>query len=119
MRSTTDRPKTPTQRNPQQRGINPLAGLDRVIHEPARLMIMAVLSVVDSGDFIFLMNQTGLSWGNLSAHIARLEKAGYIEVVKSFNDRRPNTMLRLTMKGREAFRQYRKQMKFVLDDLLE
>ena len=94
-----------------------LEGVDRIIHEPARLMIMAVLYVVTGADFTFLMAQTGLSWGNLSSHMSKLEEAGYIEVVKDFIKRRPPTMLRLTQAGRAAFREYRQTMKQVLDDL--
>jgi DNA-binding MarR family transcriptional regulator len=97
--------------------LQPIADLDRLIHEPARLMILAVLYVVESADFTFLMRQTGLTWGNLSSHMSRLEEAGYIEVEKTFKGRRPNTMLRLTEDGRSAFRDYRHSLKQVLDDL--
>jgi DNA-binding MarR family transcriptional regulator len=93
--------------------------VDRLIHEPARLMLMALLYVLESADFTFLMAQTGLSWGNLSSHMSKLETAGYIAVAKDFVDRRPRTMLRLTDPGRAAFRQYRQTMKGVLDDLPE
>lgn len=99
--------------------VGSLGEVDRVIHEPARLMIMAVLYVVQSADFTFLMAQTGLSWGNLSSHMSKLEEAGYIEVEKNFVKRRPHTMLRLTEAGRTAFRGYRQKMKQVLDDLLD
>jgi DNA-binding MarR family transcriptional regulator len=89
---------------------SPVDGIDRVIHEPARLMIMAHLYVVDSADFLFLMRQTGLTFGNLSSHMAKLEAAGYIEVVKDFIERKPHTMLRVTKKGRLAFDEYRRGM---------
>ncbi len=92
-----------------------LTEIDRVIHEPARLAIMALLYVIESADFTFLMNQTGLSWGNLSTHMTKLEEAGYIEVEKSFKGRRPNTNLRLTPAGRDAFREYRQKMKHALE----
>jgi DNA-binding transcriptional ArsR family regulator len=88
-----------------------IADVDRVIHEPARLMILANLIVVESADFIFLMNQTGLTWGNLSSHLAKLEEAGYVKVDKEFVGRKPHTMLRLSEEGRKAFDLYRKQMK--------
>jgi DNA-binding MarR family transcriptional regulator len=91
--------------------------IDRLVHEPARLMLMAVLFVIDSADFTFLMNQTGMTWGNLSAHMSKLEEAGYLEVEKSFKGKRPNTMLRLTPQGRAAFQAYRLKMKQVLDNL--
>ena len=99
--------------------LSTLTRVDRLVHEPARLAVIALLYVVDSADFTFLMNQTGLTWGNLSAHLSKLEEAGYIEVEKSFKGRRPNTNLRLSEVGREAFRAYRQSMKLALDDLLE
>jgi DNA-binding MarR family transcriptional regulator len=96
-----------------------LESVNRLIHEPARLMIMAVLYVIHKADFTFLMTQTGLSWGNLSSHMSKLEKGGYIEIEKGFKARRPRTMLRLTDLGRSAFREYRRKMKQILDDLPE
>lgn len=95
------------------------AEIDRLVHEPARLMLMAVLYVIDSADFTFLMNQTGMTWGNLSAHMSKLEEAGYLQVEKTFKGKRPNTMLRLTPQGRAAFQTYRQTMKQVLDGLPE
>jgi DNA-binding transcriptional ArsR family regulator len=97
--------------------LQPIADIDRIIHEPARLMILALLYVVESGDFTFLMRQTGLTWGNLSSHMSKLEEAGYIEVEKEFVGRKPHTMLHLTDEGRAAFQAYRQSMKQVLDDL--
>jgi len=97
--------------------LQPLAEIDRVIHEPARLMIVAYLYVVESADFTFLMRQTGLTWGNLSSHMSKLEEAGYVEVEKAFVERKPRTMLRLTDAGRAAFRDYRKRMEQVLGDI--
>ena len=94
-----------------------LADLDRLVHEPARLAVMSLLYVVESADFTFLMNQTGLTWGNLSAHMSKLEEAGYLEVEKSFKGRRPNTNLKLTKQGREAFREYGRKMRQVFKDL--
>jgi len=91
--------------------------IDKLIHEPARLMIMAQLYVVDEADFIFLMRQTGLTWGNLSSHLSKLEEAEYIEVQKEFLDKKPRTILKLTKKGRESFREYRRAMDHVLSDL--
>jgi DNA-binding transcriptional ArsR family regulator len=64
-------------------------------------------------NFTFLMNQTGLTWGNLSAHMSKLEEAGYLEVEKSFKGRHPNTSLKLTSLGREAFQEYARKMKQV------
>jgi DNA-binding MarR family transcriptional regulator len=99
--------------------LSKLVEIDRVIHEPARLVVLAVLYVVECADFTFLINQTNLSWGNLSTHMSKLEEAGYIEVEKSFKGRRPNTSLRLTPAGREAFQSYRHDLKQMLDGLPE
>lgn len=93
--------------------------IDKVIHEPARLMIMANLYVVENTDFTFLMNQTGLTWGNLSSHLAKLEKAGYVAVEKTFVGKRPYTMLHLTNNGRTAFQEYRQKMMRVFTELPE
>ena len=98
-------------------GLQPIADIDRTIHEPARLMILALLYVVESADFLFLLRQTGLTRGNLSSHMSRLEAAGYIDIEKEFVDRKPHTMLRLTDEGRAAFREYRQSMKQVFDHL--
>ena len=94
-----------------------LSNIDRVIHEPARLLILAYLSVVESADFLFLMNQTNLTRGNLSSHLSKLEAAGYVEIKKEFVDKIPRTLLRLTEQGKNAFQEYRRNMKQVLDSL--
>ena len=95
------------------------ANIDRLVHEPARLTILAHLYVVECADFLFLMRQTGLTWGNLSSHLSKLEAAGYIEIEKKFNGKKPSTMLRITAKGRNAFLDYRRSMKQALDQLPE
>lgn len=99
--------------------VNSLDEVDRLIHEPARLKLIALLYVLESADFTFLMSQTGMTWGNLSSHMTKLENGGYLEVEKTFKGRRPNTMLRLTDKGREAFKTYRTQMTQFFDDVPE
>lgn len=99
--------------------LQPLAEIDRVIHEPARLLILAYLSVVESADFLFLMNQTKLTRGNLSSHLSKLEAAGYVEIKKEFVEKIPRTLLRLTEQGRKAFHEYRRNMRQVLDSLSE
>lgn len=91
--------------------------IDKLIHEPARLLMMAHLYVVEKADFTYLMRQTGLTWGNLSSHMSKLEEAGYIEVTKTFQDKRPNTMLALTELGRTAFQEYRQQMLGMLNSI--
>lgn len=84
--------------------------IERLIHEPARLKIVAYLSVVESADFVFLISRTGLTMGNLSAHMSKLEQAGYIDVEKEIKNNRPHTTLSLTETGRRAFEQYRATM---------
>jgi DNA-binding MarR family transcriptional regulator len=101
----------------RKEGTNPLSikNIDRTIHEPARFFIMAHLAVVDSMDFLFLMNQTQLTQGNLSAHLSKLESADYIRIKKEFVNKKPRTLLRITEKGKAAFRAYRERMKELLE----
>ena len=80
---------------------------------------MAQLYVVQSADFTFLLHQTEMTAGNLSAHIRKLEEAGYIEVTKEFIERKPHTALALTRKGRDAFKQYRRDIKQIAEKLPE
>jgi len=94
-----------------------IAGIDRLIHEPARYLIMAYLFVVESADALFLQRQTGLTWGNLSSHLSKLEDAKYVDIKKEFLDKKPHTMLQLTDDGRKAFKQYRLNMKQALEDM--
>lgn len=99
--------------------IKPLADIDPLIHAPARLMVLTYLYVVDSIDFVYLKRVTDLSWGNLSRHLSKLEEAGYVEMEKSFQDKKPHTMIRLTEQGRKAFRAYKDNLGQVLDSLPE
>ena len=98
-------------------GVQPIKTVDKVIHEPARLNIMAHLYVIDSADFLFMMRQTGLTFGNLSAHMSKLEAAGYIKIIKEFVGKKPHTMLKITEKGKQAFNEYRKQMKQFFNEI--
>jgi len=98
-------------------GTHPLADIDRVVHGPARLMVMTSLYVLESADFVFLVNMTGLTWGNLSSHLTRLEEAGYVDIEKKVAGRRVNTMVSMTDAGRAAFKAYKRQMQEVLDEL--
>lgn len=90
--------------------------IDRIVHEPARLKIMSHLFIVESGDFVYLMRTTGLTRGNLSSHMTKLEAAGYVNVKKEFVDRKPVTLLSLTKKGRSALTDYRETMAQVLEN---
>ena len=91
--------------------------IDRIIHEPARFLIIAYLFVVESADFLFLLRQTGLTRGNLSSHLSKLEEVGYVNIEKKFEGKIPRTLLRLTKNGRKAFQIYRQNMRNVLEDL--
>ncbi len=84
--------------------------LDRIIHEPGRLLIVALLAGVKEADFLYLQKQSGLTKGNLSSHIAKLEEAGYVEVEKKFKGKMPLTILRLTRAGRGAFLLYKQNL---------
>jgi DNA-binding MarR family transcriptional regulator len=97
--------------------LHPLADIDQVIHASARLMVLTYLYVVESADFVFLKNMTGLTWGNLSTHLTKLEEAGYIAINKGFKGKKPHTTISLTKQGRTAFREYKKSLQQVLDDL--
>ncbi|MBN2610125.1 MAG: transcriptional regulator [Bacteroidales bacterium] len=80
--------------------------IDKIIHEPARLKIMAQLYVVERVDFLFLMRQTGLSQGNVSGHLSKLEDAAYMQIEKGYLGKRPQTIISLTKKRREMFKKY-------------
>jgi DNA-binding transcriptional ArsR family regulator len=92
-----------------------ISDLDRVIHEPARLLLMALLSSVESADFLFLLKESRLTKGNLSVHLSRLEEAGYLRVDKTFRGKIPHTEYRLTSQGKSAFDQYRKNLGPIFD----
>jgi DNA-binding MarR family transcriptional regulator len=84
--------------------------LDRLIHEPARLMIVTLLYAVEQADFLYLLHETGLTRGNLSAHLSKLEEAGYVQITKTFRGKIPHTLVSLTPAGRQAFETYRQQL---------
>lgn len=83
-----------------------VGGLDRTIHEPARLAILTVLESCESADFLFLQRATGLTKGNLSSHLTKLEDAQLVEIEKRFVERRPNTLVRLTKRGRAGIAEH-------------
>ncbi len=91
-----------------------MAELDRLIHEPARLLLMALLRNIDKADFVFLLNESGLTKGNLSSHLTKLEEAGYVQIEKTYRGKVPLTLIGLTAPGRRAFDGYRKQMNGLL-----
>jgi DNA-binding transcriptional ArsR family regulator len=103
--------------DPANDDLQPLAEIDKLVHEPARLMILATLNAVESADFLFVERQTGLTRGNLSSHLSKLEAAGYVEITKEFVDKIPRTLLRITDQGYAALLDYTNNMKQVLDGL--
>jgi DNA-binding transcriptional ArsR family regulator len=84
--------------------------LDRLIHEPARLLIVTILSSVASADFLFLQRETRLTKGNLSAHLSKLEEGGYVKIEKTFKGKLPLTVCKLTSAGQKALKAYREQL---------
>jgi DNA-binding transcriptional ArsR family regulator len=88
-----------------------ISELDRVIHEPGRLMIVSLLWPIKECDFLYLLNATEMNKGNLSSHLARLEEAGYVEIEKTYRGKVPQTLLRLTRAGCAAYEKYRKGLK--------
>jgi len=91
-----------------------MTDLDRVIHEPARLRLMALLAGVEEADFLWLQRESGLTKGNLSSHLAKLEEAGYVDVRKMFRGKIPLTVLRLARPGRKAFDDYKRKLRGLL-----
>ena len=88
-----------------------LLTVNRTVHEPARLVILAILYAANSADFLYLLRETELTRGNLSSHLTKLEKAGYIQIEKMFVGKTPRTVLRLTEAGRDEFENYRSQIR--------
>jgi DNA-binding transcriptional ArsR family regulator len=94
--------------------IQRLGEIDRIIHEPARLMIVALLAAVEEADFQYLRQTTDLTQGNLSAHLSKLEEAGYVAIEKTFRGKYPLTICQLTERGRVVLENYRKIIRAAL-----
>ncbi len=82
------------------------AHLDKLVHEPARLAILTALDACANADFVFLQRLTGLTAGNLSAHLAKLQEGGLVRIEKQFVGRVPNTKVALTKEGRAAVKRH-------------
>jgi DNA-binding MarR family transcriptional regulator len=91
--------------------------LDPIVHSQARLKILTVLKEVESADFLFILHQTGLTRGNLSTHLSKLETAGYVTITKEFVEKIPRTLIQLTEEGKTALDTYRQQMLHKLERL--
>lgn len=94
-----------------------LAGIDRTIHEPARLMIMVLLYAVSEADFLYIQRECDFTQGNLSSHLTRLEEAGYVLTEKSLKGNYPLTLCSLTSKGRKALREYIRRMSVLTGEI--
>jgi DNA-binding transcriptional ArsR family regulator len=93
-----------------------LAELDRMVHEPTRLAILSALAACGGADFLFLMNVTGLTKGNLSAHLSKLQDAGLIEIEKRVVEKRPHTFARLSEGGRKTLQEYWETLERLRED---
>ena len=96
------------------RSLKSMFDLDRLVHEPARLMILMLLLQVSEVDFVFLLNETGLTRGNLSSHLTKLEEADLIAVEKRFIGRKPQTVCWITEEGKRKLTTYAAQLRTIL-----
>lgn len=108
-----------SQNDPKHENHRRVDEIDRTVHSPTRLKILIVLAAVVNADFTFLVKSTGLTRGNLSANLRKLEEAGYVTIEKGFANRVARTIIQLTNEGRSALKTYNKNMRTVLDDLQE
>jgi DNA-binding MarR family transcriptional regulator len=95
--------------------LHSLVDVDRLVHEPARLIILTILNAVEKVDFLYLLRETGLTRGNLSSHLSKLEEAKYIHIEKSFRGKVPQTLISITDLGREAFAAYRGKLNMLVE----
>ena|SRR5436190_24291598 len=97
--------------------VRAIIDLDRMVHEPARLAILTVLSAAEQVEFLFLLKVTGLTKGNLSVQAQKLEAAGYVKTTKAFRGRVPVTSFKITVAGRKALFAYHEQLRSLLPPL--
>lgn len=93
--------------------------VDTLLHEPARLRILALLAMVETADFMYLLRRTGLSRGNLSVQMSRLTEAGIVGLERTIGGSRARTTYSLTRQGLDALRAYRRNMQSLLDPFPE
>ncbi|HYL93498.1 MAG TPA: transcriptional regulator [Alphaproteobacteria bacterium] len=91
-----------------------LPELDQIVHGQLRLAVLSILSAVTKADFTYLRDRTGSTDGNIAAHLLKLEQAGYISVEKTFQNRKPLSVYRLTEAGRSALTTYIRNLKKLL-----
>jgi len=95
-----------------------LPELDPVVHGKLRLAVLSLLVSVEQADFTWLRDKTGSTDGNLGAQMLKLEEAGYVSVEKRFVARKPQTLYRMTARGRDALAQYVAALKSILGSAL-
>ena len=94
--------------------------IDRTLHDPSRLKIIAYLYSLEETDFTYLKNQTEFTWGRLASHLDKLQEVGYVELKKELVQKRksskktPRTYISLTIEGRRAFDKYRDSIQQLL-----
>ena len=96
-----------------------MAELDNTIHQPVRLQIMSALVAIEAGEeieFVYLRKLLNLTDGNLGAHLAKLEEAGYVKIKKTFVARKPRTFITATGKGRDAFEEHISALKQIIGE---
>jgi DNA-binding transcriptional ArsR family regulator len=98
-----------------QDAIDGVLAVDRLVHEPARLAVLTVLTGAEWAEFGFLETVCRLSKGNLSSHLGKLDAAGLVAIEKSFRGRKPLTRVAITAQGREALGRYRAQLAALVD----
>ena len=101
----------------ENKEIKQLGEIDPLIHSPTRLKVMTYLYVVEKIDFVYLKRVTELSWGNLSKHLTKLEEASYVGTEKTFENKKPKTVIWLTEQGREAFQKYKDNLQQIFENL--
>jgi len=100
-----------------RRELKQLEQIDPVIHSPTRLKVMTYLYLVENIDFVYLKRVTDLTWGNLSKHLTKLEEAGYVIMEKTFENKKPKTLIWLSDEGRAAFQQYKDNLQQIFEGL--
>jgi DNA-binding MarR family transcriptional regulator len=107
-----------SQHDQEELELQQIDDIDRTIHSPTRLKILIVLASVENADFTFLVRMTGLTRGNLSANLRKLEESDFVTIEKTFNERIPRTIVSLSETGRAALEGYGENMRSVINELL-